>query len=281
MTSNSKYEQLIQAGFEIIVKAFDEQNKNYENTIDELKKQIQLLTQDNSNLKDENEYYASEIKNLKIMNQKLLSSLKCKEKGIALIQNTLNSNQNEETTQEPYSRRTKSMIGLNNFRSSTPINLNFKSIDSNEEDDTEKLLDYDYEPKTTRSRNITLETRNSTLNESKSTGPFLFQRKSRNIIKNDNSLFNKALTFKTKKEKKNSISIGKNIQSIIFENDNDEAIFLKNCKDNLNSKIFEKILILLNNYKSGLISLSDVSLRIKTLLKSNQKLMMSFSKLFN
>ena len=32
MTSNSKYEQLIQAGFEIIVKAFDEQNKNYENT---------------------------------------------------------------------------------------------------------------------------------------------------------------------------------------------------------------------------------------------------------
>lgn len=281
MTSNSKYEQLIQAGFEIIVKAFDEQNKNYENTIDELKKQIQLLTQDNSTLKDENEYYASEIKNLKIMNQKLLSSLKCKEKGIALIRNTLNSNQNEEKTQEPYSHRTKSMTALNNFRNSTPINLNFKSFDSNEEDDTEKLLDYDEQPKTTRSRNITLETRNSTLNESKSTGPFLFQRKSRNIVKNDNCLFNKALTYKTKKEKKGTSSIGKNIQSIIFENENDEAIFLKNCKENLNSKIFEKILILLNNYKSGLISLSDVSLRIKALLKSNQKLMMSFSKLFN
>ena len=36
MSSNPQYERLIQSGFEIIVKAFDEQNLSYEKTIEEL-----------------------------------------------------------------------------------------------------------------------------------------------------------------------------------------------------------------------------------------------------
>ena len=45
-------------------------------------------------------------------------------------------------------------------------------------------------------------------------------------------------------------------------------------------KIFEKILLLINNYKSGLISSEDATSRIKALLKSNKELIDSYENIF-
>lgn len=239
MNSNPQYERLIQSGFEIIVKAFDEQNLSYEKTIEELQLKIESLVKENAMLKEENEYYIKENKNLKIINEKMISSL--------------NINDTKSKKSRTLSQQFKSSYITSNystFKHSTPIsnNLNTNDTDSNDSD----IIENDLIPKSSRNRSNVLSPSNFTsLNESKSSKTFMFQRS---------------------KTKENGFTLFKSIK--------EEALFLKNCKENLNHKLFEKILLLINNYKSGLISSEDVTSRIKALLKSNKELIDSYENIF-
>ena len=237
MSSNPQYERLIQSGFEIIVKAFDEQNLSYEKTIEELQLKIKSLEKENAMLKEENEYYIKENKNLKIINEKMISSL--------------NINDTKSKKGRTLSQQFKSSYIVSNystFKHSTPIsnNLNTNDTDSNE------TIENDLIPKSSRNRsNILSPSHFTSLNESKSSKTFMFQRS---------------------KTKENGFTLFKSIK--------EEALFLKNCKENLSHKIFEKILLLINNYKSGLISSEDATSRIKALLKSNKELIDSYENIF-
>lgn len=239
MSSNPQYERLIQSGFEIIVKAFDEQNLSYEKTIEELQLKIESLVKENAMLKEENEYYIKENKNLKIINEKMISSL--------------NINDTKSKKARTLSQQFKSSYITSNystFKHSTPIsnNLNTNDTDSNDSD----IIENDLIPKSSRNRsNILSPSHFTSLNESKSSKTFMFQRS---------------------KTKENGFTLFKSIK--------EEALFLKNCKENLNHKLFEKILLLINNYKSGLISSEDVTSRIKALLKSNKELIDSYENIF-
>lgn len=240
MNSNSQYERLIQSGFEIIVKAFDEQNLNYEKTIEELQLKIESLVKENAMLKEENEYYIKENKHLKKLNEKMISSF--------------NGNDKKNKKSRTLSQQFKSSFITSNystFKKSTPTsnNLNTNDTDSNE---TDNIIENDLIPKSSRNKsNLLSPSHFSSLIESKSSKTFMFQR-----------------------------SKAKQTGFTLFKSINEEALFLKNCKDNLNHKIFEKILLLVNNYKSGLISEEDVSSRIKALLKSNKELIDSFENIF-
>ena len=237
MSSNPQYERLIQSGFEIIVKAFDEQNLSYEKTIEELQLKIKSLEKENAMLKEENEYYIKENKNLKIINEKMISSL--------------NINDTKSKKGRTLSQQFKSSYIVSNystFKHSTPIsnNLNTNDTDSNETNENDLI------PKSSRNRsNILSPSHFTSLNESKSSKTFMFQRS---------------------KTKENGFTL--------FNSIKEEALFHKNCKENLSHKIFEKILLLINNYKSGLISSEDATSRIKALLKSNKELIDSYENIF-
>ena len=162
MSSNPQYERLIQSGFEIIVKAFDEQNLSYEKTIEELQLKIESLEKENAMLKEENEYYIKENKNLKIINEKMISSL--------------NINDTKSKKGRTLSQQFKSSYIVSNystFKHSTPIsnNLNTNDTDSNE------TIENDLIPKSSRNRsNILSPSHFTSLNESKSSKTFMFQR---------------------------------------------------------------------------------------------------------
>ena len=66
----------------------------------------------------------------------------------------------------------------------------------------------------------------------------------------------------------------------LFSSSNEEKKFMKNCKDNLNNKIYHNIIMLLNSYKSGLLTSSEVTSKIKNILNHSKEMISSFSKCF-
>ena len=66
----------------------------------------------------------------------------------------------------------------------------------------------------------------------------------------------------------------------LFSSSNEEKKFIKNCKDNLNNKIYHNIIMLLNSYKSGLLTSSEVLSKIRSILNHNKEMISSFSKCF-
>ena len=64
-------EQLIQSGFELIVKAFDDQEKCHQSTVGVLEEKISNLLNENKELKNENGLCRDEIQQLRDTNVKL------------------------------------------------------------------------------------------------------------------------------------------------------------------------------------------------------------------
>lgn len=141
----------------------------------------------------------------------------------------------------------------------TTIDYNSNDISfHNIEKETEELLNSSDEIGNRTSRKTLSRNRNvlySPLSESRSFGDY-------NLI-----IDNNAIIYKTQLKP-------------LFSSSNEEKKFMKNCKDNLNNKIYHNIIMLLNSYKSGLLTSSEVSSKIKSILNHSKEMISSFSKCF-
>ena len=141
----------------------------------------------------------------------------------------------------------------------TTIDYNSNDISfHNIEKETEELLNSSDEIGNRTSRKTLSRNRNvlySPLSESRSFGDY-------NLI-----IDNNAIIYKTQLKP-------------LFSSSNEEKKFMKNCKDNLNNKIYHNIIMLLNSYKSGLLTSSEVLSKIRSILNHNKEMISSFSKCF-
>ena len=153
--------------------------------------------------------------------------------------------------------------GINRIITSLEDKQNTIDYNSNDisfhtiEKETEELLNSSDEIGNRTTRKSLSQSRNviySPLSESRSFG-------------NYNLLDNNAIIYKTQ-------------VTPLFSSSNEEKTFIKNCKDNLNNKIYHNIIMLLNSYKSGLLTSSEVLSKIRSILNHNKEMISSFSKCF-
>lgn len=197
----------------------------------------------------------NDIKNLMKINKEL------KEKNNVYSQQIQILKQANAKLIEKLKRKEK---GINRIITSLEDKQNTIDYNSNDisfhtiEKETEELLNSSDEIGNRTTRKSLSQSRNviySPLSESRSFGNY-------NLL-----LDNNAIIYKTQ-------------VTPLFSNSNEEKKFIKNCKDNLNNKIYHNIIMLLNSYKSGLLTSSEVLSKIRSILNHNKEMISSFSKCF-
>lgn len=197
----------------------------------------------------------NDIKNLMKINKEL------KEKNNVYSQQIQILKQANAKLIEKLKRKEK---GINRIITSLEDKQNTIDYNSNDisfhtiEKETEELLNSSDEIGNRTTRKSLSQSRNviySPLSESRSFGNY-------NVI-----LDNNAIIYKTQ-------------VTPLFSSSNEEKKFIKNCKDNLNNKIYHNIIMLLNSYKSGLLTSSEVLSKIRSILNHNKEMISSFSKCF-
>ncbi len=197
----------------------------------------------------------NDIKNLMKINKEL------KEKNNVYSQQIQILKQANAKLIEKLKRKEK---GINRIITSLEDKQNTIDYNSNDisfhtiEKETEELLNSSDEIGNRTTRKSLSQSRNviySPLSESRSFGNY-------NLI-----LDNNAIIYKTQ-------------VTPLFSSSNEEKKFIKNCKDNLNNKIYHNIIMLLNSYKSGLLTSSEVLSKIRSILNHNKEMISSFSKCF-
>ena len=197
----------------------------------------------------------NDIKNLMKINKEL------KEKNNVYSQQIQILKQANAKLIEKLKRKEK---GINRIITSLEDKQNTIDYNSNDisfhtiEKETEELLNSSDEIGNRTTRKSLSQSRNviySPLSESRSFGNY-------NLL-----LDNNAIIYKTQ-------------VTPLFSSSNEEKKFIKNCKDNLNNKIYHNIIMLLNSYKSGLLTSSEVLSKIRSILNHNKEMISSFSKSF-
>ena len=197
----------------------------------------------------------NDIKNLMKINKEL------KEKNNVYSQQIKILKQANAKLIEKLKRKEK---GINRIITSLEDKQNTIDYNSNDisfhtiEKETEELLNSSDEIGNRTTRKSLSQSRNviySPLSESRSFGNY-------NLL-----LDNNAVIYKTQ-------------VTPLFSSSNEEKKFIKNCKDNLNNKIYHNIIMLLNSYKSGLLTSSEVLSKIRSILNHNKEMISSFSKCF-
>lgn len=197
----------------------------------------------------------NDIKNLMKINKEL------KEKNNVYSQQIQILKQANAKLIEKLKRKEK---GINRIITSLEDKQNTIDYNSNDisfhtvEKETEELLNSSDEIGNRTTRKSLSQSRNviySPLSESRSFGNY-------NLL-----LDNNAIIYKTQ-------------VTPLFSGSNEEKKFIKNCKDNLNNKIYHNIIMLLNSYKSGLLTSSEVLSKIRSILNHNKEMISSFSKCF-
>ena len=197
----------------------------------------------------------NDIKNLMKINKEL------KEKNNVYSQQIQILKQANAKLIEKLKRKEK---GINRIITSLEDKQNTIDYNSNDisfhtiEKETEELLNSSDEIGNRTTRKSLSQSRNviySPLSESRSFGNY-------NLILDNNAIINKTQV------------------TPLFSSSNEEKKFIKNCKDNLNNKIYHNIIMLLNSYKSGLLTSSEVLSKIRSILNHNKEMISSFSKCF-
>ena len=197
----------------------------------------------------------NDIKNLMKINKEL------KEKNNVYSQQIQILKQANAKLIEKLKRKEK---GINRIITSLEDKQNTIDYNSNDisfhtiEKETEELLNSSDEIGNRTTRKSLSQSRNviySPLSESRSFGNY-------NLILDNNAIIDKTQV------------------TPLFSSSNEEKKFIKNCKDNLNNKIYHNIIMLLNSYKSGLLTSSEVLSKIRSILNHNKEMISSFSKCF-
>ena len=295
-------EQLIQSGFELIVKAFDQQEKSHQNEIHILEDKVTKLLQENKILTNENDVFQTEIHKLQKVNESLQLYIETLRNKLNMVRmsvleegdniTTINNDNNEHsnTNQSNVKGKTSQLTTQINQRKMRNTRLT-KAISNTS---------------TTQNQNTNQSHRNSTLFVNTSTHneyyvnntPFTNKdkdysdgdvRSSDNIKHIASGIQSMKKQYKIKVDKQYLEQLKLNCKlptSLTSPNsgrggNNDKSIpttkltsspetinsFLIQCKDKITPQNFEKILLLFNNHKSGLISSSDLIIKIKEVLQ--------------
>jgi hypothetical protein len=306
-------EQLIQSGFELIVKAFDQQEKSHQNDIHILEDKVTKLLQENKLLLSENDLYQNEIHKLQKLNESLQLYIETLRNKLNMVRmSVLEEGDNITTTNNDnnvHPNTTQSNIKGKGNQLTTQINQRKMR--------NTRLTKAISNTSTTQNQNTNQSHRNSTLFANTSSPhneyyvnnntPFTNKdkdysdgdvRSSDNIKHITSGIQSMKKQYKIKVDKQyleqlklncklptsltspNSSRGGSNSNNN-NNNNNDKSntsikltsspetinSFLIQCKDKITPQNFEKILLLFNNHKSGLISSSDLITKIKEVLQ--------------
>jgi hypothetical protein len=305
-------EQLIQSGFELIVKAFDQQEKSHQNDIHILEDKVTKLLQENKLLLSENDLYQNEIHKLQKLNESLQLYIETLRNKLNMVRmSVLEEGDNITTTNNDnnvHPNTTQSNIKGKGNQLTTQINQRKMR--------NTRLTKAISNTSTTQNQNTNQSHRNSTLFANTSSPhneyyvnntPFTNKdkdysdgdvRSSDNIKHITSGIQSMKKQYKIKVDKQyleqlklncklptsltspNSGRGGSNSNNN-NNNNNDKSntsikltsspetinSFLIQCKDKITPQNFEKILLLFNNHKSGLISSSDLITKIKEVLQ--------------
>ena len=287
-TSSSPQEQLIQSGFELIVKAFDEQNLNTQKTIDELQEKINSLAQENQNMKEENQFLQNEIKQLRLINKKLQYSLESTRSKLDMIKLSIlddnpNANTNQNIFNNIFKKPSNNINNINNTHSEYYLNtVNTVSTDIKFDGDDE-IISGNNGIGEDSDNDITFINKNtSKISKPRNNMSEMISNSKIKIDKNYLEHLKSHSKQNSNNFRDNSNNKVNNVNGLI--NINNTSLtgvnsFLIKCKDNMSPQTLEKLLLLFNNHKSGLISSCDMISRVREILQTNTNLLVQFNKL--
>ena len=303
-------EQLIQSGFELIVKAFDQQEKSHQNDIHILEDKVTKLLQENKLLLNENDLYQNEIHKLQKLNESLQLYIETLRNKLNMVRmSVLEEGDNITTTNNDNNAHpTTTQSNIKGKGSQLTTQINQRKMRNT------RLTKAISNTSTTQNQNTNQSHRNSTLFANTSSPhneyyvnntPFTNKdkdysdgdvRSSDNIKHITSGIQSMKKQYKIKVDKQyleqlklncklptslTSPNSGRGGSNNNNNNNNDKSntsikltsspetinSFLIQCKDKITPQNFEKILLLFNNHKSGLISSSDLITKIKEVLQ--------------
>lgn len=284
-SSSSSQEQLIQSGFELIVKAFDEQNLNTQKAMGELQAKINSLTQENKNIKEENQFLQNEIKQLRLVNKKLQYALESTRSKLDMIKLSVmddnsNTNTNQTIFNNTFKKQNNNVNNVNNTHSEYYINTVSTDIKFDGDDEiisgNNGIGEDSDNDITFLNKNVSKisKQRNNNMTEMISNSKLKIDKNYLERLKSHSK--QNSFTFRDSDEKVKNVNGLININGTPATGVNS---FLIQCKDNMNPQTFEKLLLLFNNHKSGLISSCDMISRVREILQTNTSLLVQFNKL--
>ena len=272
ISSTTPQEHLIQSAFELIVKAFDEQSSETSKTIAELTNKVQSLTKENQQLREESKFFQNENQQLRLINKKLKIALDSTRSKLDIIKmSVMDDNSNQK--QQPFNTKKKNNTNI----TQSDYYINTVSTDIKFEGDDEII---------SGNNGIGDESDNDLIFINKSNNKISNSVPNLSKIKIDKNYIdklkgnhrNRNFSFNTSPENDINNTQGNNERISTTDNVNN---FLLKCKEGLNPQIFEKMLLLFNNHKSGLISSCDLISRVRDILQNDTGLLVMFNNLLS
>lgn len=275
MSQNNKYESLIQSGFAIIVKAFDEQKIDYCQNIEELKDQLDRVMKENEKLREDNMIHQTEIKNLRDINQSLKTSLDKTSQALNIIKSSVLDNDAYQLIQDDYEKTKKKM---NKHRKSESVR-----VDESRVPRPPSTSNYYYQYSITENN---LKPRLSKERQSKPIDKYPREDSKKNMlstafklkdysrnrsVKINNFDLDNPITSRTYQPSRDSSEMGMREENIIE--------FLSQCRETLDPSTFEKVLLIFNKYKAGSFSSVEFTTKIRLLLCKKKEILNLFNHL--
>lgn len=294
--SQNPNEQLIQSGFELIVKAFDDQEKCHQSTVGVLEEKISNLLHENKELKNENGLCRDEIQQLRDTNVKLQLYVDTLRNKLDNVRKSILEDGNMSNTIDINDNNTN----INNNLTQIQMHLKSKSSQINQKKMRNTRLTKAI-PRCSTSQNTIYNNNSSNSNSNQrntkmtsnisasseyyvNSIPFINKEKEhsesegirgnvkkQNKIKVDRNYLEQlklnTVAFPTSTTAPNSGRGKENVNTFTSSSFETVNTFLVQCKDRISPSTFEKMLLLFNNHKSALISSNELVSKIKELLQ--------------
>ena len=293
-------EQLIQSGFELIVKAFDDQEKCHQSTVGVLEEKISNLLNENKELKNENGLCRDEIQQLRDTNVKLQLYVDTLRNKLDNVRKSILEDGNMSNTIDINDNTNTNINNMNDNLTQIQMHLKSKSNQIHQKKMRNTRLTKAI-PRCSTSQNTIYNNNSSNNSNQRNTKitsnisanseyyvnsiPFINKEKEysdnegvrgnvkkQNKIKVDRNYLEQlklnTIAFPTSTTAPNS-GRGKENANTFTSSSSFETVntFLMQCKDRISPSTFEKMLLLFNNYKSALISSNELVSKIKELLQ--------------
>jgi hypothetical protein len=301
-------EKLIQSGFELIVKAFNEQEKEFCEKEQKLENKVNELEKENSRLRKDNKMLLLENRKLQTIINNLNYNLDTTKKKLDIVRISVgednknnnhnhkifnkNNNVNKTFTTNGYGKtNTVSSINgnnqniseyyLNTASATTEFNFDINNYnDSNSEDNVANnnaQIDYEniHNGNDSETEKLSCINYQHTPSHNNINSNYNYNTNSLKKIKS-NHFRTRSLNYPSSSRLQHKPSI---IKETLTSNANELNDFLLKCKESITVSIFEKILLLFNNHKTGLISTHDLIKRIREFLINNKYLTNIFNQL--
>lgn len=261
ISSTTPQEHLIQSAFELIVRAFDEQSSETAKTIAELSSKVQSLSKENAQLREESNFYKKENQTLRQLNKKLKTALDSTRSKLDIIKMSVMDDK------QPIQKKNTSTTHSDYYINTVSTDIKFEGDDEiisenngiGDESDNDLIF-------INKTNNKVISNSMPNLSKIKIDKNYIEKLKGQRRNKN----------FSFSKESESSQ--GNNGRTAMMDNVNS---FLLKCKEELNPSIFEKMLLLFNNHKSGLISSCDLISRVRDILQNDTALLVMFNNLLS